>query len=134
MPSLLVKIDPMKLLHITTIRSLLSAAWLGLAASILVSGILDMSLDSWRLSWLAMSLGATLLAVANVLFLFIQMQRLRSAATIASVVFLLYWLYLFVVAPPTEVNQYSLTGVGVMLLAVATIAVTMSGSLRRSER
>jgi len=134
MPRLLVKVASMKLSNMTTIRTLLSAAWLGLAASTLVSGVLEISLDSWQVTWLAVSLGASLLAVANALFLFFQMQPLRGAATIASVVFLLYWLYLFAVAPPTEVNQHSLTGSGVILLAVATIAVVMSASPRRSER
>lgn len=124
----------MKLSYMATIRTLLSAAWLGLPAHISVSGVLDISLDSWQLTWLAVSLGASLLAVANALFLFFQMNPLRGVATIGSVVFLLYWLYLFVVAPPTEVNQYSLMGTGVILLAVATIGVVMSGGRRTSER
>ena len=121
----------MKLLHTSTSRTLLSAAWLGLAASILVLGILDSSLDSWQLTWLAVSLVASLLALASALFLFFRMQPLRFVATIASVVFLLYWLYLFVVAPPTELDQYSLTGVGVISLAVATIAVAISAAQSR---
>ena len=104
------------------IRTVLSVAWLAVALVVLVSTISDMSLGSWRPAWLALGVSATLLSGASATFLFLQPPSLRLVAVASSVVFLVYWIYLFLIAPPDAINRYSLTGAGVILLAISTMA------------
>ena len=109
------------------IRTLLAIAWFALAAILLVSSISDMSLRSWQVPWLVTEIGAALLASASALFLFSRMRSLRIVAIGGSVLFLLYWIYLFLISPPDGINRYSLTGGGTMLLAIVTLTVIASG-------
>src|SRR5690348_8162435 len=109
------------------IRTVLSAAWLAVALVVLISTISDISLGSWRPAWLAIGVGATLLSAASATFLFLQPRSLRFVAVVSSIVFLVYWIYLFLIAPPDAVDRYSLTGAAMILLTISTMAWIIAG-------
>jgi|CXWL01.1.fsa_nt_gi nitrate reductase NapE component len=116
------------------LRTLLSIAWLALALTVLISSISDFSLQSWQPTWLVAGVGGTLLALASAVFLFFQITSLRAVAIVGSVVFLLYWMYLFLISPPDAVNRYLMTGSAVILLAVSTIALIVVASRMARSR
>lgn len=110
------------------VRTILSISWLALAVIVLASSVSDMSLRSWQPTWLVIGIAATLLAVASATFLFFQTRQLRVVAMAGAAGFLLYWSYLFLISPPDAMNRYLLSGLVVMVLSIATIALIVVGN------
>jgi len=90
---------------------------------------MDMKEPYWRISWLMFSMGAVGLSIVCAVSLWWRSKPSKWAGVAAAVVAACYWLYLYTISPPEEINAYLLGGMAVIALSVVTISSLLAHSL-----
>lgn len=109
-------------------RQVVAVLWLGVAATVVVLHVGYMSLSSWRLTWLALGVVAAVLAVLCAAVLFGTFSRRRALGYLAPVAYSANWLLQYTESPPSDINEYFITGTGLILLSMGTLVVLIRGS------
>jgi len=114
-------------------KKALSFGWLAVGVMILGSTLAEILTGGWQLSWLAIEAIAGALAIACFAALNFDLRCKQLVAHSVSVLFLAYWVYLFLISPPDDVNRYSLTGGAIILLCVLTVGMLVLGGRHSAE-
>jgi hypothetical protein len=105
----------------------LSVAWLVLGLALATITIMDLSSPYWQISWLVVGGLATVLALWTAASMFFGLKTRAIVSMTTALCFSLYWIYLFLIEPPTTLNLYAVEGLLTLILAVATALSFFSG-------
>lgn len=107
-------------------EKILSFAWLSIGVAILVLSLGDIQSPYWRPGWLSVGIAASGLAIWSAAAMFFGLKARKVVPLLTALCFALYWVYLFVIAPPREVNGFLITGTAIICLAIATVVSVLA--------
>jgi hypothetical protein len=110
---------------------MLALSWLGVAVAVLVLHVGYMSSSSWRFTWLVWDIASALFAVLCAAVLFGTLSRVRTLGYLAPIAYSANWLLQYIESPPSDINEYLITGTGFILLSVATLVALYADSRLR---
>ena len=103
-------------------KKILSFGWLSVGIALLVLSLGDVHTVDGARGWVSVgiAIAASALAIASAVAMRFAFKAGNAVSLLTSLCFALYWIYLFLIAPPIEVNGFLLTGTAIICLAIAT--------------